>query len=144
MKTERINLNKLQLNLEHVGMICESQGIYSIEGQLNKHTLYVTGDGIIDIIQTDGRLRIPLGIIPAFIEELQSIADDYKSRILDEREIKPMPSTGKGRRRIEIDEDAMIFDILQGKKNDEISKKFKVSKSYVYNKKKEYREMGLI
>lgn len=131
-------------NIDSIGMFCDNNGIYAIEGQIGKRTLYVTGGGEIGIIQTDGKMRIPVNMIPSFIAELQEVANDYKDRIRFDLTIKTTPHTGKGRRRIEIDEDAMIFDILQGKKNDEISKKFKVSKSYVYNKKKEYREMGLI
>lgn len=131
-------------NIDSLALFCESNGIYTIEGNIRKRTLYVTGGGEIGIIQTDGRIRIPLEMVQNFINELQEIAEDYKYRINAEMVLNPETNSGKGRRRIEIDEDAMIFDILQGKKNDEISKKFKVSKSYVYNKKKEYREMGLI
>lgn len=131
-------------NLDNIAIFCESEGIYAIEGVLDKRTIYVTGGGDVGIIQTDGKIRIPLDMMPEFLRELQEIAEDYRERIHAERILKPISRTGRGRRKIDIDTDAMVLDLLRGMKLRNVAEKYQVSLSYVTKKKKEYTELGLL
>lgn len=87
-------LQEIRYAMESIAQSCQLYGIYVVESELNRRTLYVENDGDFAIIRSDGHIRLSLDEIPAFIEELSAVYEDCNYRRREHMKLKPSRQAG--------------------------------------------------
>lgn len=134
-------MNEIRVNIEAVANKCFKHGIYAIEGELPKRTLYAENDGEIAILQADGWLRMQMKDIPSFIHELQEIYDDCKFR---EHEKLRLEVPKREYCRCKVDSGELLNAFKAGKTNREIESEMGLSRSYVAGRRFKFKEAGML
>lgn len=134
-----MRLGDIRVNVDNIGIVCENNGIYAIESELSKRTLYAENEGDFAIIQAGGCIRVNLEDVPKLAKELQAV---YKECC--EHEFEKKKITRRRASKYNVAEDRLLILFKRGWSNMEIEEELKIPRSYIAQRKHKMKEAGLL
>ncbi len=83
-----MNLNGMKIDIDRMAKNCENAGIYAIESELPKRTVYMYSGDDVAIVRRNSFLRLKIDEMADFISELNEIYAELKNQQKSKRILK--------------------------------------------------------